>query len=337
MPTEMPPCPLPHVIEFITRYVHLASEDQALILGLWTLHTWTFSESMPNPRTTPYLYVHSPEKQSGKTRLIEVLEVLVRNPMRATDMSPSVLFRAIETMTPTILLDEVDAIWSGSRNEELRGTLNGGYKVGGHVWRTESLEPRKFGTFAPKLLAGIDNGLLPDTIRDRSIPITLHRKPKDVTVSPFYSFDIEDEVEAILSEIETWVRAHAERLTRSRPAPMTEISDRAWEIAMPLVAIAAVAECEDQTRAAIAELLHPSDFTLAPGAQLLSDIRDLFGDRDRLPTSEIIEALGKDWNGKLLGNKLRPYEISAGSIRVNNVICKGYYRRNFETAWERYL
>jgi hypothetical protein len=333
------PSPLSDIQDFITRYVALPNEHQSLVLSLWVMHTWTFSEMVMNPRTTPYIYVHSPEKQSGKTRLIEVLEPLVRNPMRATDMSPSVLFRAIEMMTPTILLDEVDAIWSGSRNEELRGTLNGGYKRGGHVWRTENLEPRQFATFCPKLLAGIDNGLLPDTIRDRSIPIVLQRKRKDQAVAPFYSYEIEGEIETLVAAIDAWTKTVD--TTTARPKPIETISDRAWEISMPLIAIAAAIgkECETAARTAISELLVPTSSALSPGSQLLSDIRDAFNEAgtDRIFTAQILEKLGGDWNGKLLGNRLTPYGVSARTIRVGNQTGRGFYLREFTDLWERYL
>lgn len=352
--SESPANPLPRVIDFINRYVALPNEDQAMVLGLWVMHTWTFSEMVVNPNTTPYIYVHSPEKQSGKTRLIETLEPLVRNPMRATDMSPSVLFRAIEMMQPTILLDEVDAIWSGAKNEDMRGTLNGGYKRGGHVWRNapgmtggEDGEksmgpvPVKFSTFSPKLLAGIDNGLLPDTIRDRSIPITLQRKRKDQTVAAFYSYDIVEETEEIVTMIEAWIQHHHIQMGEARPTPLTTISDRAWEITVPLIVMAdrMGAKFGKSARKAVCALLAPSEATLSPGAQLLLDIRDLFDARevDRIFTADIIAKLGGHWNGKLLGNRLRPYGIAARTIRVNNQTGKGFYRAEFMEIWERYL
>ena len=40
--------------------------------------------------------VQSPEKQSGKTRLLEVLGVLVREPLQVASASEAALFRTIE-------------------------------------------------------------------------------------------------------------------------------------------------------------------------------------------------------------------------------------------------
>ena len=43
-------------------------------VALWVAHTWTFEAT----ETTPYLSITSPEKRSGKTRLLETLEQLVK-------------------------------------------------------------------------------------------------------------------------------------------------------------------------------------------------------------------------------------------------------------------
>jgi len=62
---------LERVVWFIHRYVAL-SEDQALLIALWIVHTHTLDAA----DTTPYLNVKSAEKRSGKTRLLEVLSLL---------------------------------------------------------------------------------------------------------------------------------------------------------------------------------------------------------------------------------------------------------------------
>ena len=54
--------------------------------------------------------------------------------------------------------------------------LNAGNRRGCYVVRgTQDGEPQKFSTFCPKVLAGIDNGRLPDTIRDRAIVLAIER------------------------------------------------------------------------------------------------------------------------------------------------------------------
>jgi hypothetical protein len=61
--------------------------------------------------TSPYLGVTSAEKLSGKTRLLDVLETVVCKPWRTITPSQAVVFRKLQRDQPTLLLDEVDAIF----------------------------------------------------------------------------------------------------------------------------------------------------------------------------------------------------------------------------------
>lgn len=334
---------------YISRYVQMG-DNELHVVALWVLHTWCFGANVgATPLTTPYLYIHSAERRSGKTRLLEVIETIIRNPLRAADVTSPVLFRAIESFSPTILLDEVDAIWSGAKNEELRGVLNAGYKRGGFVYRIEKFEPKQFNVFGPKALAGIDNAMLPDTVRDRCMPIHMHRQAVG-TSEAFYAYDIEEASEALLARIDEWVTAHWPKLAAAqRPAPIEGIGDRAWEISMPLVMLAHGfgAKVVTQTRKAIAALLTKVE-VLSPGEQLLADIREMFDGPDAykglLSTASIIAKLNEDgtgnsgWSGKLLANRLKPYGVTGGgTIRINTVACRGYRRKDFEAAWATYL
>jgi len=70
---ERPPAQLlDNVAAFIRRFVHLPAA-QAAIVTLWVVHTHALTLAV----TTPYLAITSAEKRSGKTRLLEVLELLV--------------------------------------------------------------------------------------------------------------------------------------------------------------------------------------------------------------------------------------------------------------------
>lgn len=71
-PEEAPPPPDPaevgaKILEdlaaFISRFVYL-TVNQAIVLGLWVLHTHALAAAMHNP----IMHIFSPEKESGKTR-----------------------------------------------------------------------------------------------------------------------------------------------------------------------------------------------------------------------------------------------------------------------------
>src|SRR6202035_4902065 len=55
----------------------------------------------------------SPEKRSGKTRLVEVLERLARRPFFVSGISAAALLRVIEKHHPAMLLDELDTLMKG--------------------------------------------------------------------------------------------------------------------------------------------------------------------------------------------------------------------------------
>ena len=81
----------------LERFVVFTNEQQAIAVAVWVLHTYIFVAF----DTTPYLYVSSATKQSGKTRLFEVLVLLVCKPWMLAGASASVLFRKIEIEAPT--------------------------------------------------------------------------------------------------------------------------------------------------------------------------------------------------------------------------------------------
>jgi hypothetical protein len=111
---------------FLRRYIVFAIAEQPVAIALWVVHTWALDAFA----YSPYLHVASPEKQCGKTRLLDCLELLTPKPWRAILPSEAVLFRKIEMDRPALLLDEVDAIFTNGkddRKEPLRALLNNGF------------------------------------------------------------------------------------------------------------------------------------------------------------------------------------------------------------------
>lgn len=327
------------VIDFIKRFVIFQDQAHYETLALWILHTHTFDAAY----ATPYIYVKSAEKQSGKTRVIEVAQMLARNSVTTANTSPSSLFRLIESQQPTIFLDEVDAVFTGAANEDLRGMLNSGYKRNGSVLRTvpgaDGGEVRAFSTFAPKLLAGIDNGAIPDTIADRCIVFDLKRKKKDEEVERLIYRKVEPQADALKEKISHWAKENAERIMDAEPKVIEELSDRSFEIAEPLLAIAGTFKgWGPRSRKSLTHLLAAKKPTLSIQAQALTTAQNLFteGERDRITSAELATAM--DVSPKRLGILLAPYGITPSTVRfTGGIIAKGYYKRDFIDAWERYL
>jgi len=104
-------------------------------------------------------------------------------PELASNITGSALFRYVEQVRPTLLIDEADSFVKD--NEELRGVLNSGHtKTAAYVIRNVEVngehKPRRFSTWAPKAIATIRG--LADTLEDRAIMVRLQRKPPGAKV-----------------------------------------------------------------------------------------------------------------------------------------------------------
>ena len=144
-------------------------------LALWTLHAWTADAG----DISPFLVLVSPTKRCGKTSVLIVLLYLTPRSELASNISASALFRYVEEVRPTLLIDEADSFVKD--NEEMRGILNSGHtKAAAYVIRNVEVngehKPRRFSTWAPKAIATIR--ALADTLEDRAIVLQLQRKPK---------------------------------------------------------------------------------------------------------------------------------------------------------------
>jgi hypothetical protein len=150
---------LEDVERFVRRYVVFASDAQPVALAVWIAHAHTIKAA----DCTAYLAITSPAKRSGKTRLLELLELLVPSPLRTSNISDAALFRIIDEARPVILLDEADAIFGPkSDREDLRALLNAGYRRGAEVVRCEANGKaqvvRRFDAFSAKALAASATG-----------------------------------------------------------------------------------------------------------------------------------------------------------------------------------
>jgi Protein of unknown function (DUF3631) len=339
---------------FTSRFVKL-TQQQADLCALWAVHT----HAMDAFDFTPYLDVNSAVLRSGKTRLLEVLRLLVFRPWFTGRVTASALVRKVDKDRPTLLLDESDAAFQtkGDYGEALRGILNTGFERDGTysmcVQNGNDWEPRDFKTFYPKAIAGI--GQLPETVRDRSIPIQLKRARQGDGRQRFRKAKVKPEADQLRQRIEEWAKVSIEILRQAQPELPEELNDRQQDVCEPLLAIADLAgNCwPERARAALVQLCAgremPDDST---GLKLLADIRDVFAKHstDRLPSSQLLERLrlleespwgeldhGRPLSAFQLSRLLKPFDVRPHDIRFNQSVQKGYLRSDFEDAWERYL
>jgi hypothetical protein len=343
---------LDDVEAFLRRYVVFACDEQVTACALFVMHTYAIGAG----EVTPYLAVTSAEKQSGKSRLLEVLEALVANPLSVVSPSAAALYRTIgAAKKPTLLLDEVDTIFNQQgRYEELRAVLNAGFKRGAKIprWDMDADRMVRFDPFCAKVIAGI--GQLPDTVQDRSIPIRLKRKTGSEKVNRFRIAQAQA-ADPLRSRITEWADAHIDTLKQAKPDLPEELSDRqqdAWE---PLLAIAdqAGGPWPEQSReAALALVASRVDGHDSLSVRLLGDLRILF-DQSResvLGSADILDKLNRlddrpwaSWSNNTgltpyhLNRLLERYDLHTKDVRRGESTLKGFRRADLEDAWSRWL
>ena len=299
-------------------------------------------------RILPMLGVVSPVKRCGKTTLLEVLQGMANKGLTASNISPAAVFRTIEKYSPTLLVDEADTFLKD--NDELRGVLNSGHtKATAFVVRVQGddHEPMKFSTWGPKAIAMI--GTLPDTLKDRSVVVSLRRKAPGETVSRI-DVDFERECLELRRACRRWADDNMDMLTTIRPdIPITN-DDRVTDNWMPLLAIADIAggEWPELMRKSMLGMLDGTDESIGP--KLLKDIQDIFKSHQRIFSDDLVEALTAkkespwcDWNrGKGLTQNglarlLKPFGIYSKDMRIGEDKRKGYESSSFNDAFKRYI
>jgi len=344
----------------LRRYVVFPSAHEVTAVALWVLHTYTFEAS----ETTPYLSLSSAAKRCGKSRLMEVLTLLVARAWYVTEPSEATLFRKVAASKPTLLVDEIDATFGkdSSATEGLRAIYNAGYRAGAVVPRCvgPSHEVKDFPVYCPKAFAGIK--ALPDTVADRSIPVVLQRRARgERKPRRFRLREAKADLAPLVGALKRWGKAHVETLAEARPDLPEALSDRAQDGWEPLLAIADLAGARWAKRAREAAVaLHGVTEDADLGVTLLTHCRDAFEQSEavedgKLATGALLAHLvnrGDDspwarwWADDLtagrskgpasrLANLVKPFGITPGELWVQGKT-RGYKLADFEPAWERY-
>jgi Protein of unknown function (DUF3631) len=335
----------------IARYCVLPGDHEYIAVTLWCAYTH-FADVFD---FAPRLVIRSPQKRSGKTRLLEAVSEMVHAPLKTINASSAYIFRSLDQGPRTLIFDEVDGLFGtraqAERNDDLRSMLNAGYQRGATIGRTvgPNHETKEFPTFAPAALAGI--GELPDTIEDRAAVIKMRPRIHDEKVEPYRIGRDQKGLNDIRDRLARWaasVHDDAQKYAAYQNVDVP-VDDRAADVWEPLLIVAELAggnwplvareACKEMCAQATAE-----DGDYSPGQQLLFDIREVFGSADFLGSTELVYKL-KDlhdspWGDEMLtparlASKLGKYDIRPRPNHSGKL--RGYYRPQFRDAWKRYL
>lgn len=162
-----------HLENFFAERGHLP-EGGALMLAYFTLNCYCFGVF----DTTPYICLESATPRCGKSTLMRLLGAVCARSRNAAAMNEAPLFRVIAEESPTMLIDEAEALeGNADRAKSLRTILNEGYKKGAQVPRCfgEDNQVRWYGIYCPKAFAAI--GGVTGPLLDRCIVLHMERLP----------------------------------------------------------------------------------------------------------------------------------------------------------------
>lgn len=362
-PAWTPPKPedgtaiLNDVAAFVGRFVAYPSEAARVAHTLWIAHTHLMSVW----DSTPRIGFLSPEPGSGKTRALEVSELLVPRPVEAVNMSAAALFRKVagDAGLPTILYDECDTVFGNhrkdERSEDVRGLLNAGHRRGAKSYRCAgqgtNVTVIEYEAFCAVALAGL--GDLPVTIFTRSIIIRMRRRGPNERVEPFRRRLEVTAGHKLRDRLAAWSRVVEPTIGNPWSQMPTGIEDRDADVWEPLLAVADAAggEWPERARSAAVELVgYAKNETPSLGVRLLADLRTVFHDLDHIASETLVYKLnaleeapwaeisyGKPLNVRGLSQRLRPFGVKPCTIRLGDKTPKGYRRVDLADAWSRYL
>ncbi len=342
------------VEDFLGRFVAYPSEHTRIAHTLWIAHT----HLMDAWESTPRIAFLSPEPSSGKTRALEITELLVPNPVEAVNVTPAYLFRKVgsEDGRPTILYDEIDTVFGpkAKDNEEIRGLLNAGHRIGAVagrcVVRGKIVETEEIPAYCAVALAGL--GDIPETILSRSILVKMRRRAAHEHVDAYRRRVHAPEGHSVRDAVATWAGAILAAARDAWPEMPEEVKDRDADVWEPLLAVADAAGGDWPKRArvaAVALVADSKESTPSLGVRLLADLRTIYSLTQLMSTEEILKALhalpeapwadlrGKPLDARGLASRLGKYSVKSKTVRIGDSTPRGYAREDLADAWSRYL
>lgn len=343
------------------KYVLAVQSSHLDLLSIWAAHTHLVHETY----TTPRLLIDSPTHGSGKTTVLEHLNLLCFEPEPLSAVSsPAVLARLTADAPRTLLIDEADRTLRPDHpnGPEIKAVLNTGYKIGGS--RTVNVSgpdgnwtPTRFSTFAPVAMAG-NQPRLEEDVKSRTVTVLLIPDRQGTVLESNWRL-IEHDTRQLGADLAQWADSVRKDVAESHPSLPEGVVGREREVWQPLkmVAVAAggrwpetidnLAREDHERRAQDIE----DGLTYEPPAMvLLRDIRDVWPDQSTfLASAELVHLLiqrnpdwwgrnspyGKELTQKRLARLLNDgFRVRVGRIHLNGETIRGFSRESFSTPWQ---
>jgi hypothetical protein len=160
----------------LKEYIEFHNESHYGLVAAWIIATY-FSRAF---HAFPFIFFYG-KKQSGKSRVLDLLERVALNAMKIKGVSVASMADSIDGVRGTFLNDQAENL-SDSRNVEILGILADSYTIGGGKRRVVNITNKsrgiiEFETYSPKAFASIKE--IDDDLKDRCILISMLRATKD--------------------------------------------------------------------------------------------------------------------------------------------------------------
>lgn len=216
------------------HFLEFSNPAYSTVVTLWTIGTYLFV-IFP---AFPYLHPNG-FKESGKTKLSEIIARLGFNAESASNSSASALFRTIDANLPTFLLDEAEQLTGFENNPDLRLIFNAGYKANNPVRRTNpnTFKVESFNIYSPKVILSINP--LERTLASRCIPIIMLRTANK-EIGKRKVTDNATDWQKLRDSLYTFLFHHALCVAEiyDNPSYLSTLNNRDEELYSPLFALA---------------------------------------------------------------------------------------------------
>jgi hypothetical protein len=335
---------LEEVQEVLKRFI-IMDDDHYATITLWIVASWYYKDY----DIFPYLTISSPEKRCGKSLTLRVISKMVDRPFPAANISPAGLFRTCEEYGPTLLIDEGDTFLKN--NSDMLNILNAGHSSEFPAVRVEKINEKfvtqTFAVYCPKVIAVI--GKLPDTLIDRSIIIPLQRKNAYEKVDK-----LNRQEKKYFDQLKRKISRVYNDFTLDDGKDLDSDNDREIDNWFPLLSVADTAGGHwPKTARGAAKKIGSEVDEDSYRIMLLEDFKNvIFIDGiDKESTEEIKNKLhalderpwlaygrkSKPISAIQIARLLKPFGIYSDTIRFDESLKKGYWKKHFIDAWNRYL
>jgi Protein of unknown function (DUF3631) len=324
------------------RYV-VVPDSIAVATALWVAFTYLVEIAVYAPK----LLFQFPEREAGKSTALHVIRWMVQRPYLAVEATGAAVYRIVDRLKPTLILDEADTLFE--RSTVLAHILNSscdnsGAKIPRVGPRGEVVEFDVYGTQAISM-KGLN---MPGTTLSRCIICMIWPKLPSEVVDDFNKRDDEEFV-TLRRKLLRWSVDNA--VTLQAATPEGQFNNRIrnnWQLSWAIADLAG-GEWPKRARAAALELETERDEP-SEGLRLLAAIRDIFGTREAMTSADICAALVVDPSGEwanfrdkgpisqtqlavlLKDYRIRTEKVSPAGIRLN-----GYFCAQFKNAFARLL